>query len=736
MPDSRYLVAARKYRPQLFGELVAQEHVTETLKNAIRLDRLAHAYLFSGPRGVGKTTAARILAKAINCTTPPEERADRAEPCRSCDSCRSFEEGRSLNIIEIDAASNNKVDDIRELRETVRVPPQGSRKKVYIIDEVHMLSTSAFNALLKTLEEPPPYVLFIFATTEPHKVLATILSRCQRFDFRRIPVPDIVARLEEICQEEGITADEAALLLLARKGDGALRDALSAFDQAVSLCGTDLRYAELAEALGVVDVDLFFEVTRHVQDRSAAGMLRLVDRIVRAGYDLQEFLSGLAEHLRNALVACTMPDVGLIEATEAVRARYAELGGRFREADLLRLLMIAAEAEEGMGSSTQPRLRLEMALLKMASLAQTADLRDALAKLDRLEKMAREGRLPTLPDADATSAPPAPEPAPPAPKPLPPRDEASDVRLPSQTEQTSAPTSAAPSDVGVTPFPAEAPPRTAAPEAPTDVPDVPPTPDVAEEPQRPAARIHPMRPRPEPTSASAAPTSDAQTSIAQTSEPSNWDEPEDEAEPGQAAPSPDVRRGAKPAADVSPEPGSERSAAGYLSLFGTPALQKRKPQNAAPRDSGGAGALFDGSGALAVQEAPAEDAAVAEPLLRRITAAWDRCVAAVKRERIHVGALLQHARPDGVRGDVLLLAVPDDFHRRFLQVEEDFLLGHLEGALGEAVASVRFVIQETLPTGGDAVADVFDAQAYMERKRKENPVVRAIFEQFGGELVW
>ncbi|MDX1546389.1 MAG: DNA polymerase III subunit gamma/tau, partial [Rhodothermales bacterium] len=338
MPDQRYLVTARKYRPKLFRELVAQEHVTETLKNALRLDRLAHAYLFSGPRGVGKTTAARILAKAINCTTPPEDREDAAEPCRACDSCRSFEEGRNLNIFEIDAASNNKVEDVRELRETVRIPPQGSRKKVYIIDEVHMLSNAAFNALLKTLEEPPPHVLFIFATTEPHKVLPTILSRCQRFDFRRIPVPEIVERLRAICVEEGITADDESLVLIARKGDGALRDALSAFDQAVSLCGTDLQYAALAEALRVVDVDLYFEVTQHVAGRSSAGMLTLADRIVRAGYDLQEFLHGLAEHLRNLLVARTMPEGDLIEATEAVRARYAERSGAFAEADLLRLM--------------------------------------------------------------------------------------------------------------------------------------------------------------------------------------------------------------------------------------------------------------------------------------------------------------------------------------------------------------------------------------------------------------
>ncbi|AEN74510.1 DNA polymerase III, subunits gamma and tau [Rhodothermus marinus SG0.5JP17-172] len=386
MQEQRYLVAARKYRPQLFRELVAQEHVTETLKNALRLNRLGHAYLFSGPRGVGKTTAARLLAKAINCQTPLEEREDRAEPCRRCEACVAFEEGRSLNVFEIDAASNNKVEDVRELRETVRVPPQGARKKVYIIDEVHMLSNAAFNALLKTLEEPPPHALFIFATTEPHKVLPTILSRCQRFDFRRIPVEAIVARLREICAAEGVEADDESLMLLARKGDGALRDALSAFDQAVSLCGTTLRYAELAQALGVVDLDLYFAVTDHVRTGNGAGMLAVVEQVVRSGYDLQEFAIGLAEHLRNLLVARTMPDLSLIEAGEATRRRYAEAARAFEEADLLRLLGLVADLESRLKSSAQPRLQLELTLLRMASLPHAVDLRRALDLLERLAK--------------------------------------------------------------------------------------------------------------------------------------------------------------------------------------------------------------------------------------------------------------------------------------------------------------------------------------------------------------
>jgi DNA polymerase-3 subunit gamma/tau len=381
MSEQRFLVTARKYRPQRFDELVAQEHVTATLKNAVRLERLAHAYLFTGPRGVGKTTAARVLAKAINCTAPPGERSDGSEPCRTCESCRSFEEGRNLNIIEIDAASNNGVEDIRELRETVRVPPQGNRRKVYIVDEVHMLSKQAFNALLKTLEEPPPHVLFIFATTEPHKVLPTIQSRCQRFDFRRIPVADIVEHLREICRAESIQADEGSLMLIARRGDGALRDALSVFDQAVSVCGERLSQPELVEALGAVDEDLYFQVTDRITATDTAGMLDVVDTVVRSGYDLQEFLDGLAEHLRNLLVARTMPDARLIEAAEATRTRYRESARELDETTILRLMSIVDQAMDQVRASRQPRLRLELALLRMATLPSSVDLRKVLDRL-------------------------------------------------------------------------------------------------------------------------------------------------------------------------------------------------------------------------------------------------------------------------------------------------------------------------------------------------------------------
>lgn len=430
MSKQSYLVAARKYRPQRFDELVAQDHVAETLRNAIRLDRLAHVYLFSGPRGVGKTTTARILAKAINCTG----RQDDPEPCRQCTSCKDLESQRSLNIFEIDAASNNKVDDVRELRETVRIPPQGAMRKIYIIDEVHMLSNAAFNALLKTLEEPPDYALFIFATTEPHKVLPTILSRCQRFDFRRIPVPDILEHLKLICNEEGITADEESLLLIARKGDGALRDALSAFDQAVALCGNNLVYSELAAALRIVDVEYFFEAIGFIAQRDTSSILLFTERVLGQGYDIREFLGGLAEHLRKLLVAITVGGQLLNDVSEAVRERYLQQGALVTQVQLLRMLMIVDETLMSLSTATSPRLKFELTLLKMSRLSGGIDLTEALTRLRSLETLVKEGRVGPPPVA-------APEP--------PPREQHREVSPPPprQHKSNSAP------DAATTPLP-------------------------------------------------------------------------------------------------------------------------------------------------------------------------------------------------------------------------------------------------------------------------------------------
>ncbi len=399
MAKSQYLVTARKYRPQRFGELVAQAHVAQALINALRLERIAHAYLFTGPRGVGKTTAARILAKAINCTGNQD---GEVEPCLKCPSCEDFETQRSLSIFEIDAASNNKVEDIRDLRENVRILPQGGRRKVYIIDEVHMLSNAAFNALLKTLEEPPPHVLFIFATTEPHKVLPTILSRCQRFDFRRIPTNEIVRHLTTICKGEEITTDEDSLHLIANKGDGALRDALSVFDQAVALCGSNLNYSTLADALRVVDVELYFEATRYITEQATGSILNLAEQIISDGYDIREFLGGLAEHVRNLLITITLGETALVDVSKNLRGRYTEAVKGFTETTLLRLLMVIDETQARLPLSTSPRLAVELALAKMTHLGESVDLSEALEQIRRLEHAGQVSQPAHVPQAPAT----------------------------------------------------------------------------------------------------------------------------------------------------------------------------------------------------------------------------------------------------------------------------------------------------------------------------------------------
>ena len=698
MSDQRYLVTARKYRPQRFHEIVAQEHVSETLKNAIRLDRLAHAYLFSGPRGVGKTTAARILAKAINCQAPLEQRGD-GEPCRVCESCKTFEEGRSLNILEIDAASNNRVEDIRELRETILIPPQGSRKKVYIIDEVHMLSNAAFNALLKTLEEPPPHALFIFATTEPNKVLPTILSRCQRFDFRRISVPEIVVHLENICRTESITADEASLMLIAHKGDGALRDALSAFDQAVSLCGTSLAYPELARAFGVVEVDLFFEVTQFVTDGQNAGLLNLVDRIIRQGYDLQEFLVGLAAHIRNLLVARTMPDTSLIEAAESVKQRYSEACKQYAEIDLLRMLMVVADGEDQLKTSMQPRLQLELTLLKIAAMPNAVDVQSALETLERLEK--DPGIIASQPAVSSPKPVPAPKPA----------AEAQPVATqPVATPQPEASPEPPPSPVATLQETSPMPPAPPPPEAVSETFVQPPAPPEAVaqhiDIQPPAAPLPPE---------AATQAFDMQPPIA----PPPEMEDVHRSEPSPKAPP--VEHSAAPA----PVATSSRRAS-YQGLFGAPALHKINRPNTSEGDTS----------AVAHEDVMVAEMPSAE--IEGILAQWEPYLNKIKVDRIHVSALLQNAKPTDFRAETLVLTVPDEFHKRMLSSQEDYLLEHLTSFVQQTIGRISYIVdlngmeeQQDVKTSKEV-----DPREYMQRKRQDNPVIRAIFDEFGGEMVW
>ena len=360
----QFVVSARKYRPATFASVVGQKHITSTLKNAIERNQLAHAYLFCGPRGVGKTTCARIFAKAINCLNPVG-----AEACNECDSCRSFNEGRSLNIHELDAASNNSVEDIRNLIEQVRVIPQIGHYSVFIIDEVHMLSQAAFNAFLKTLEEPPQHAIFILATTEKHKIIPTILSRCQIYDFNRIRVEDAVDYLRYIANNEGVSADEESLNLIAQKADGGMRDALSMFDKAVSFCGTSLEYRSVAQTLNVLDYDTYFRFTDMLAKGDYVNALLEFDRVLAKGFSGQIFMNGLNQHFRDLLVA-KGPAVSLIEYTGALLERYRTQAAACEPNFLFGAISLLSEADGKLRTASNQRLLVELTLMKIAVIGQ------------------------------------------------------------------------------------------------------------------------------------------------------------------------------------------------------------------------------------------------------------------------------------------------------------------------------------------------------------------------------
>lgn len=376
-----YLVLARKYRPMTFDELVGQEHVAKTLKNAIEMNRLANAYLFSGPRGIGKTTVARILAKAINCDQGPTP-----TPCNQCTYCTEIIDGRSLEVQEIDGASNRGIDEIRNLRDGLRYAPAPGKYKIYIIDEVHMLTTEAFNALLKTLEEPPKNVLFIFATTEPNKVPATILSRCQRFEFRRMSSADIIRQLEKICHNENFDIDAESLRLIAEKAEGGMRDAQSLLDQVISFTGTKIRFEDILVILGIIHQDLYFQVTDAIKKGDVGQGLTISQLIFTEGHDAGEFLNGLAEHFRNFLVAQATPAREQLQVSDEHAQRYLNQAAEFSAEDLLRYIKIVSEAAYGIRRSVNPRLRLEIALTKLIKLASSLSLSALMQQMEVLKK--------------------------------------------------------------------------------------------------------------------------------------------------------------------------------------------------------------------------------------------------------------------------------------------------------------------------------------------------------------
>lgn len=356
-----FIVSARKYRPTTFKSVVGQDAISSTLKNAIKNNQIAQAFLFCGPRGVGKTTCARILAKALNC----EHLTEDFEPCNECKSCKSFNESASFNVYELDAASNNSVDDIRSLVEQVRINPQGAKYKVYIIDEIHMLSSSAFNAFLKTLEEPPSYVKFILATTEKHKILPTILSRCQVYDFKRITDNDIIKHLKYVASSEKIEAEEEALRVIAAKADGALRDALSIFDQLVSFSGSQITYKTAIENLNVLDVDNYFNMTDFLFSENQTAALLLFEDILTRGFDGQHFTSGLAGHFRNLLMAQNQSTVHLMEVSDSIKARFVEQSKKIDSMLLLRALELINNCDFNYKLSNNKRLSIEICLLQI-----------------------------------------------------------------------------------------------------------------------------------------------------------------------------------------------------------------------------------------------------------------------------------------------------------------------------------------------------------------------------------
>ena len=449
---SDFIVSARKYRPATFRSVVGQKHITSTLQNAIERGQLAHAYLFCGPRGVGKTTCARIFAKAINCLAP-----DGAEACNECESCRSFNEGRSLNIHELDAASNNSVEDIRTLIEQVRIIPQVGRYSVFIIDEVHMLSAAAFNAFLKTLEEPPAHAIFILATTEKHKIIPTILSRCQIYDFNRIRVEDSVEYLKYIASQEGISADEESLNLIAQKADGGMRDALSMFDKAVSFCGTALDYRNVAQTLNVLDYDTYFSVTEMLLAGNYVDVLVAFDSVLSKGFSGQTFMSGMNRHMRDLLMARQPDTLRLIEMTGTLLERYRTQAGACSVEFLFGAISVLTELDGKIRQSSNQRVLVELGLMKIAGLGQKKN--DTLTSSGEYPLPELTPRTAAAAVAATPAAQPQPDPATrPGPNPVPAAPQQSAAVQPGQASQpASAPIPAPATRPGPIPVPAPQP---------------------------------------------------------------------------------------------------------------------------------------------------------------------------------------------------------------------------------------------------------------------------------------
>ncbi len=383
-----YQVTARKWRPKKFDEVVGQEHITSTLKNALKSGRIAHAFLFTGPRGVGKTTTARILAKSLNC-----ENLQDFEPCNKCSMCESISNSQTMDIIEIDAASNRGIDEIRTLRESVKYAPTRGKFKVYIIDEVHMLTKESFNAFLKTLEEPPPHTIFIFATTDVHKLPLTIISRCQRFDFRRLQLDVIKKQLMMIAEAEGINIDDKTLTVISKKADGALRDAESYFDQVVAFCGTQIDYETVSKMLNLIDEEIYFKVSDAILSKEFKAVFETTEIIYKNGWDFIDFLDGIAEHFRNVLTANVTQKTDLIESAEIFKQKYIEYIDSFSKGDLLRILSYINKVQQEIRFSQNQKLKIEIALTHLIGMEKSHTLNELLFSVDAGQEIAKQSNI-------------------------------------------------------------------------------------------------------------------------------------------------------------------------------------------------------------------------------------------------------------------------------------------------------------------------------------------------------
>jgi len=375
-----YQVISRKYRPQRFDEVIGQSHICSTLQNAIKSNRISHAYLFTGSRGIGKTSTARILAKSLNCLNP-----NGIDPCNKCQNCIEITAGRSMDVLEIDGASNRGIDQIRDLRENVKYPPSNSKNRIFIIDEVHMLTKEAFNALLKTLEEPPSHVIFIFATTEPLKIPATIISRCQRYDFHRIPIREIVRHLSSIAQNENVEVTDDILMLVAKKAEGGMRDAESLLDQLIAFSGQSVSLEEAKKILSLIDYEYYIDISNKVLENDTGSLLQVAGSVIDDGINLTEFFTGFSEHFRNLLVASATGSVDMLDLPDNMKQRYREEAQKWDAADLLRLIKLLTDAQAGLRTSINYRMHIEFTLLRMGAMHKTVTIEDILESLKNSE---------------------------------------------------------------------------------------------------------------------------------------------------------------------------------------------------------------------------------------------------------------------------------------------------------------------------------------------------------------